>query len=134
VDISSALVIIESLAEGIDPVTKKVFPADSPYHQPCVIRALYTVARELRRPPEQVGSATGALGNAWKPWGPTEEKQLREEFAARMPVPEIAKRHGRTRLAILGRLYRIGLLSAADSAIPGAEQRSHESQATKQQK
>src|SRR5262249_31920564 len=129
-DIPSALAIIDSLAQGLDPVTKKALPTDSPYHQPCVIRALFTVARELRCSPEQVRSATGSPANAWKPWRRDEEEQLRAEFAARMAFAEIACRHGRTRVAILGRLYRLGLFNRAEGPTAIAGQHLPESQAS----
>jgi hypothetical protein len=134
-DIPRALAIIDCLAEGLDPVTKEAFPSDSPYHQPCVIRALYTVARELRRTPQQaVGSATGKPANAWKPWTPDEDDHLRAEFAARMAFAEVARRHGRTRVAILGRLYRLGLFNAAEGLTAVVGEHLPESQAAERGK
>ncbi len=111
-DIARAVAILEALAEGIDPLTREAFPEGSPCHQPTVIRALYTAVRELRHLQIQANSAGGAPANAGKPWAAAEEEQLRQEFAARLSIPDIARRHGRTRVAILGRLMRLGLLSA----------------------
>lgn len=116
-DMTQVVTILESLAEGVDPLTGQVFPEGSAYQQPAVIRALYTAARELRQvqaggpPPGRV------LANAGKPWGAAEEEQLRREFGEQLDIPEIARRHGRTRVAILGRLMRLGLLRA-DMELP----------------
>jgi hypothetical protein len=42
--------IIETLAQGINPVTGEVFDEDSPYNAPPVIRALFKVYQELDQP------------------------------------------------------------------------------------
>ena len=39
--------IIDTLAQGIQPVTGEAMPEDSPYNAPPVIRALHAVSREL---------------------------------------------------------------------------------------
>ena len=40
-DKSEALETVEALAHGIDPVTGELFPEDSPFNHPRVIRALF---------------------------------------------------------------------------------------------
>lgn len=42
------LEILQALAAGTDPVTGEIFPADSPYNQPEIIRALFFALDELR--------------------------------------------------------------------------------------
>jgi hypothetical protein len=46
-ELITARQIVETLARGIHPVTGEAMPPDSPYNQPVVIRALFTVARAL---------------------------------------------------------------------------------------
>lgn len=102
-DLSKAREIIRTLANGVDPTTGEVFAADSVYNHPDVIRALFTVwmATSPQKPdPER---------NAGKPWTELEEDKLRDEFAQKMNISEIAKEHGRTKGAIESRLERMGL-------------------------
>jgi hypothetical protein len=119
-DIAHVVTILETLAEGIDPLSGQAFPEDSPYQQPTVIRALYIAARELRQLQIGATASGGAPANAGKPWRASEEEQLRREFKEQLTIPEIARRHGRTRVAILGRLIRLGLLRA-DMELPPKE-------------
>lgn len=40
-DKECSLEILQALADGVDPVSGEMFPPDSPYQQPEVIRALF---------------------------------------------------------------------------------------------
>ena len=42
-EIREAQSIVKNLAEGVDPNTGEVFAPDSPYNEPRIIRALFTV-------------------------------------------------------------------------------------------
>ena len=44
-DDSKALGIVSALASGVNPFSGEVFPADSPYQSPDVVRALYAASR-----------------------------------------------------------------------------------------
>lgn len=105
-DINRAREIIEILADGVDPTTGEVLPAESVYNSPEVIRALFTVldatapAKMPTQPPRR---------NAGKPWTDIEDMKLRDEFASRMKISDIAKEHGRTYTAIESRLDHLGL-------------------------
>ena len=48
-DGKKATEIIKMLADGIDPNTGEVFPADSPYQNVDVVRALHTAEEALKR-------------------------------------------------------------------------------------
>ena len=105
-DIAKAQEIIRLLADGIDPTTGKILPADSVYNCPEVIRALFTVL-EATAP---VSTAQfEPFRNAGKPWTDDEDKRLRDEFTAKMRISDIAKEHGRTRGAIESRLDHLGI-------------------------
>lgn len=103
-DITRAKEIIRSLADGIDPITGEIFPEDSVYNSPEVIRALFTVLEAMCNPSDR--SSAKNAGNAWTD---TEEEQLKNEFNANMKITDIAREHGRSRGAIESRLERLGL-------------------------
>ena len=42
-----------SLANGIDPITGEVFPDNSPYNHPVVIRLLFTIVNNVRFPKQK---------------------------------------------------------------------------------
>ena len=48
-ELQQARAIVETLAQGIHPVSGELMDADGPYNEPAVIRALFTVARALER-------------------------------------------------------------------------------------
>ena len=48
-DQAQALAVVRSLANGVDPETGEVFPPESAYQRPQVVRALYEAATALER-------------------------------------------------------------------------------------
>jgi hypothetical protein len=46
-ELQTARAILDTLAQGIHPVTGEVMPEDSPYNAPPVIRALFAVSQAL---------------------------------------------------------------------------------------
>ena len=105
-DIIKARVIVRTLADGVDPTTGELLPADSVYNSPDVIRALFTLleAASEKKKVEQIPNR-----NAGKPWTEIEDDKLRDEFASKMKIADIAKEHGRTYGAIESRLDHLGL-------------------------
>ncbi|HUE73657.1 MAG TPA: SANT/Myb-like DNA-binding domain-containing protein [Pirellulaceae bacterium] len=109
---------IESLANGIDPVTGQPLPDQGPYHHPRVIRALFTVLEQARRASEgqapnrqravSLAGASGLSERVGKPWTTDEDEQLIAEFHAAVDFKAMAKMHGRTRGAIVSRLTELG--------------------------
>lgn len=99
-----AIAIVSSLANGVDPATGAVYPAESPYQQPDVIRALYVALRALektkhREPRDNIG----------KPWTEEQDTKLRQMFDDGHPPTFMAQALGRTVLGIGARLERLGL-------------------------
>ena len=72
--------IIDTLAQGIHPVTGEAMPEDSPYNAPPVIRALFAVSQALQDPP--VRQRREPPSNAGKPWRDDEDAQLASAFDA----------------------------------------------------
>ena len=103
-DIGRAKEIVRILADGIDPITGEIFPEDSVYNSPEVIRALFTLLEATNMSQENF-----LTRNAGKPWSDDEDNKLREEFAAKIRISDIAKEHGRTYGAIESRLEKLGL-------------------------
>ena len=102
-DIIKAREIVRTLADGIDPTTGEVLPTESVYNSPDVIRDLFTLLEAVR--PKQQSSTR----NAGKPWTEIEDDKLRDEYASRINLSDIAKEHGRTYKAIESRLDHLGL-------------------------
>lgn len=105
--------IVQTLAQGIDPHSGEIFPANSPYQHPDTIRALFEAAQALTDPPPlrpRTAGQQGALTNAGKPWTTDEDSLLAERFDTGRTLPELAAEHGRTRAAIQARLVKLGKL------------------------
>ncbi|CAH0250413.1 MULTISPECIES: hypothetical protein [unclassified Pedobacter] len=96
------LEILQALAAGTDPVTGEVFPADSPYNQPEIIRALSFALNELR--------AVAEKGNQGMPWSEEEDNLLTQRFSEGAKITQLAKLHSRTYGAIKARLIKLELV------------------------
>lgn len=109
-----ALATLQALANGTDPVTGAIFPADSPYQHPDTVRAIYHAIRALETRALETGAsrskqpARNLPGNSGKPWSPDEDAQLVSAFAAGQSMEVLAATHGRTRFAIEARLAKLG--------------------------
>ncbi|MDR3588505.1 MAG: hypothetical protein P4N41_02460 [Negativicutes bacterium] len=104
-EVSRVKEVLTLLAEGVDPVTGEIFPPDSPYQNPEIIRALFTALSYLPTGQEKAGPE-----NAGAAWTAEQEEELKTAFADGVPVKEIAAQSGRSRGAITSRLKKLGLL------------------------
>jgi hypothetical protein len=111
--------IIDTLAQGIHPVTGEAMPEDSPYNAPPVIRALHVVSRALEGAAGEPPSAEAARPraarppNAGKAWSPQEDSALEIAFDAGIPVKQVAQELGRTAFAVEQRLVKLGKIAPA---------------------
>lgn len=103
-----ALKIIESLANGIDPETGEILPAQSALNTPEVIRALFVAGKALEKAAKRADRQDSLASNAGHSWSDEEDKELLSSFDTGNPVKEIAAKHGRTQGAIAARLVRLG--------------------------
>jgi len=103
-DIIHAKEIVRVLADGVEPTTGEVLPAESVYNSPEVIRALFTLLEYVNK-----DIAKDPLRNAGKPWTDAEDDKLRDEFFSKLKISDIAKEHGRSYGAIESRLDHLGL-------------------------
>ena len=106
-DIIRAKEIVRTLADGVDPTTGEILPAESVYNAPEVIRALFAVLEQV----ELAAPITSddPLRNAGKPWTVAEDEKLCDEYLSKLKISDIAREHGRSPGAIESRLEHLGL-------------------------
>src|SRR3954462_4469295 len=109
--------IIDTLAQGIHPITGEAMPDDSPYNAPPVIRALHVVSRALEGAavagaPEPARPKRSAAPNAGKAWSAQEDAALETAFDAGISLKQVAQELGRTPFAVEQRLVRLGKIAA----------------------
>ncbi len=114
-DKSKELEILESLCEGINPSTGEIFPDDSLYQQPDIIRALFKATKALEFMENTNKKKKVFHENAGKSWYEEDDEKLIEQFDLGMSIKELAKNHQRTAGAIKARLTKLGKLEISYS-------------------
>ena len=117
------LKVIEALANGVDPTTGEVLANESPYNNPEVIRALFSVIKHLHKPikkqsevkttPEQKQAENiknNLPKNAGLPWTQEQKSTLAEFFTMGESIALLAEKFGRSRGAIAFELKKQGLI------------------------
>jgi len=107
--------MIDTLAQGIHPVTGEAMPEDSPYNAPPVIRALHAVSRALEAAApaaEPARSRRNLPPNAGKAWSAQEDAALETAFDAGIALKQVAQELGRTQFAVEQRLVKLGKMAA----------------------
>ena len=119
-EIREAQNIVKTLAQGVDPTTGKAFAPDSPYNEPEIIRALFTVhdfVRQARKPrmsaeeKRQENLDLGRPRNYGMPWTDDARSQVAKGFEGGETIEGLATTHERTQGAIRAELIRQELLS-----------------------
>ncbi|MCU0304140.1 MAG: hypothetical protein MUC56_08800 [Thermoanaerobaculales bacterium] len=116
---SEARTIVKTLAQGIDPATGEVFPPTSPYNDPRVIRALFTMV-DLAWPTgrsklsvderRQRNVERGLPTNAGLPWSEEDRAAVASGFGSGRSIRELANTLQRSLTAINAELIRQGLI------------------------
>jgi hypothetical protein len=133
---AEALQIVITLADGRNPISGQLLAADHVCRHPRVMLALGAVVQQVRElaanpPPCAPGdvilceaishspqatscdvSVRPAPANAGKHWTGQEDAELLRAFDAGTDIGQLSRKHGRTRQAIYGRLYRLGKVPA----------------------
>jgi hypothetical protein len=107
-ELQTARQIIDTLSQGIHPVTGEAMPEDSPYNAPPVIRALFAVSQALAERPARPRRALPP--NAGKAWDAQEDARLDAAYAQGIEVKQLAQELGRTPFAVESRLVKMGKL------------------------
>src|SRR5260370_41411345 len=105
---SQALAVVRSLANGVDPESGEVFPPDSAYQRPLVVRALYEAAAALERMERFERRKSQMPPKTGEPWTEDEDRKLLAAFAAGRALQELAAADGRTMGGVGGGLLKDG--------------------------
>lgn len=111
-DQAQALVVVRSLANGVDPESGEVFPAESAYQKPQVVRALYAAATALERIERFDRRRAQMPPKTGEPWSENEDRKLLAAFDAGRSLHELAAAHERTMGAVRARLLKYGRINA----------------------
>jgi len=115
-ELSESRNIIKTLAQGVHPITGEVFAPESPYNDPRVIRALFSIldfAKKPRKSVEERRRENLELGrplNAGLPWTESDRTRVAEDFRGGKNIEELANALERSRGAIHAELVRQGLV------------------------
>ena len=109
---AQALAIVKSLANGVDPDSGEVFPAEGAYQRPQTVRALYTAVEALERAAQFERRKQQLPAKTGEPWTEEEDRKLLSGFDAGRGLPDLAAAHQRTQTGIRARLVKYGRLAA----------------------
>ncbi len=118
-EIKTHLQILQSLANGFNPITGGNLAEDNIYHHPQIIRALFTAIKALEQIeiPDHLPNTTNKKVlpvNAGKPWSRPEDIQLTQKFDEGVSITELSHIHSRTSGAIRSRLIKLGKIIISD--------------------
>lgn len=111
-DQAQALAVVRSLANGVDPESGEVFPVDSAYQRPLVVRALYEAAAALERLERFSRRKAQLPAKTGEPWTEEEDRKLLAAFDSGRALQELAAAHERTMGAVRARLLKYGRINA----------------------
>ncbi len=108
-ELAYAVEYLTVLAEGIDPATGEVLPAEHICNRGDTVRALYALLQSAGKKKER-----GLPANAGQPWTQEEEQHLLKGYRAGETIAQLAAAHSRSRGSIEARLQRLGALPQRD--------------------
>ena len=106
-DITRAKEIVSTLAEGVDPTTGEVLPAEHVCNNVEVVRAFYTLLQQ-----EVPTSKKKTPENSGKKWTEEDDKILKELFESGVKKSQLQKTFMRSRGSIDARLVKLGLIES----------------------
>ena len=102
-----ALVILRSLANGVDPESGQFLDPESPIQRPQTVRALAAAVRALERTERKDRRRRFVPSKAMAPWTAQEDRRLLDGFDSGRSPRELADEHERSPKAIKARLSRL---------------------------
>ncbi len=109
---AQALAIVKSLANGVDPESGEVFPAEGAYQRPQTVRALFAAAEALERAAQFERRKAQLPAKTGEPWTEDEDRKLLAAFDSGRALQELAAAHERTMGAVRARLLKYGRINA----------------------
>ena len=103
-----ALVILRSLANGVDPESGQLLDSGSAFQRPQTVSALGVAVRALERAEKQERRRSLAPSKANVPWAADEDQQLLKAFDSGMSPRQLAATHQRSPKAVKARLAKLG--------------------------
>lgn len=111
--------ILQSLIQGIDPVTGGELPRETVLQHADVLRALLAGLSALEQTAARAQRRAQLPGNVGQAWTTEEESRLVAAFKKGDSPDIIARQHGRTLRAIEARLEKLGLITADERTTRG---------------
>ena len=111
--------ILQSLIQGIDPVTGAELPRETVLQHADVLRALLAGLSALEETSARAQRRAQLPDNVGRAWTTDEESRLVTAFKSGESAPAIAHKHGRTLRAIEARLEKLGLITAEQRTTRG---------------
>jgi len=105
-DSTQALVVVRSLANGVDPESGEIFPPESAYQRPQIVRALYEAATALERVERFERRKAQMPAKTGEAWSEDEDRKLLAAFDAGRALQDLAAAHERTMGAVRARLLK----------------------------
>src|SRR6185312_6438821 len=111
--------ILQSLIQGIDPVTCEELPRETVLQHSDVLRALLAGLTALEQTAARAQRRAQLPDNVGRAWTTDEESRLVAAFKSGDSPIAIAHQHGRTLRAIEARLEKLGLMTAGQRTTRG---------------
>lgn len=111
-DITRAVEILNAVAQGVNPFTGEVLPADCICNQVEMVRALYCVLNEVK--PSLGKKEKSQPENAGKPWTQEDDAILLQMFDHNYAPDNIEEYFKRSQGSIASRLVRLGKIESRD--------------------
>jgi DNA-binding NarL/FixJ family response regulator len=111
--------ILQSLIQGMDPVTCEELPRETVLQHADVLRALLAGLTALEQTAARTQRRAQLPGNVGQAWTTEEESKLVAAFKRGDSPIAIARQHGRTLRAIEARLEKLGLITAEQRTTRG---------------
>jgi DNA-binding NarL/FixJ family response regulator len=111
--------ILQSLIQGIDPVTSEELPCETVLQHADVLRALLAGLTALEQTAARAQRRSQLPDNVGQAWTTEEESRLVAAFKSGSTATAIAHQHGRTLRAIEARLEKLGLITAEQRVTRG---------------
>jgi hypothetical protein len=111
--------ILQSLIQGVDPVTGEELPHETVLQHAEVLRALLAGLSALEQTTARAQRRAQLPGNVGQTWTTEQEAKLVPAFKRGDSPVTIARQHGRTLRAIEARLEKLGLITADERTTRG---------------